>query len=154
MFDSYFGRGKLVTQKNHRPCVGQWKICIRLYQLWKDNLNKTNNHLSTQIIEHKKNTTTYDIGNLGPGLRQAQQCGRIKLANGTQPYPLGNWVSNSNTDVKKDKNLLSTITLHHYTGRHRSHWQITWRSKETQETEYNSIIMMFILKKLNNNDLY
>ena len=63
----------------------------------------------------------YDVGNQGPGLRQAQKCGRIKLTNGTQPSPLDNWVSNSNTDIKKDKNLLSTITLHHYTGRHRSH---------------------------------
>jgi hypothetical protein len=31
------------------------------------NINKTNNHLSPQLTEHKK-TMTYGIGNLGPGL--------------------------------------------------------------------------------------
>ena len=35
--------------------------------------NKTNNHLSPLIIKHKKKkTTTYDVGNPGPGLKQAQ----------------------------------------------------------------------------------
>ena len=37
------------------------------------NINKTNNHLSLQIIEHKKKTMTCDAGNPGPGLRQAQK---------------------------------------------------------------------------------
>jgi len=36
-------------------------------------------YLSPQIIEHKK--TTYAIGNLGPGLGQAQKCDRVKLVN-------------------------------------------------------------------------
>jgi hypothetical protein len=35
------------------------------------NINKTNNHLSPQLTEHKK-TMTYGIGNLGPGLWQTQ----------------------------------------------------------------------------------
>jgi hypothetical protein len=47
-----------------------------------NNINKTNNHLSTQNIEHKKKTITYGIGNSGPGLGQAQQCGRVKPING------------------------------------------------------------------------
>ena len=40
-------------------------------------INKMNNHVWSQTIEHKK-ATTYDIGSLGPGLEQAQTCGRIK----------------------------------------------------------------------------
>ena len=36
------------------------------------NINKTNNHLSPQFTEHKKNHTTYDVGNPSPSLRQAQ----------------------------------------------------------------------------------
>jgi hypothetical protein len=34
------------------------------------NINKTNNHLSPQIIEHNK-TTSYDVVNPVPGLGQA-----------------------------------------------------------------------------------
>ena len=30
------------------------------------NINKTNNHLSPSLNEHKKGTTTYDVGNPGP----------------------------------------------------------------------------------------
>ena len=37
-------------------------------QLHKSNINKANNHLSSQTIEHKK-TTTYDVRNPDPGLR-------------------------------------------------------------------------------------
>ena len=33
-------------------------------------INKTNNHLSHLIIGHEK-TTTFDVGNPGPGLVQA-----------------------------------------------------------------------------------
>ena len=36
------------------------------------NNNKTNNHLSSELIEKKKNPTTYDVGDLGSALRQAQ----------------------------------------------------------------------------------
>jgi len=38
------------------------------------NINNTNNHL----IEHKEKTTTYIVENPGPGLGQAQKCGRVK----------------------------------------------------------------------------
>ena len=40
-------------------------------------INKMNNHVWSQTIEHKK-VTTYDIVSPGPGLEQAQTCGRIK----------------------------------------------------------------------------
>jgi hypothetical protein len=33
---------------------------------------------TSQLIEHKKRPTTYDVGNPGPGLEQTQKCGRIK----------------------------------------------------------------------------
>ena len=43
------------------------------------NIKNRNNHISPQLTEHKKKgTSTYVIGNPGPGLRQAQKCGRIK----------------------------------------------------------------------------
>jgi hypothetical protein len=45
-----------------------------------NNINKMYNHLSHQIIEDEK-TTTYDIGNPGPGLGQVQKCGRVKPVN-------------------------------------------------------------------------
>ena len=45
-------------------------------------INKTNNHLSPQLIEHKNKNMTYDIGNLSPYLGKAQKCGRVKLVNG------------------------------------------------------------------------
>jgi hypothetical protein len=36
-------------------------------------------HLSPSLTEHKKNTTAYDVGNPGPGLRQAQKYGRVLI---------------------------------------------------------------------------
>jgi len=33
-------------------------------------------------------TTTYDVGNPNPGLRDAQQCGEVKPVNGTPTLPL------------------------------------------------------------------
>jgi hypothetical protein len=35
-----------------------------------------------ELTEHKKMTMTHDVGNLGPGLRQAQKCGGVKAVNG------------------------------------------------------------------------
>jgi hypothetical protein len=43
-----------------------------------NNCINTNNHLSPELSEHKKNTTTYEVGNPGPGFGQAQQCGGVK----------------------------------------------------------------------------
>jgi hypothetical protein len=41
------------------------------------NINKTNNHLSPQLTEHKKETT-YDVGNSGLCLGQTKKCCGIK----------------------------------------------------------------------------
>jgi hypothetical protein len=38
------------------------------------NINKANNHLSSQPIEHKKRLMTNDIRNPSPGLGQTQSC--------------------------------------------------------------------------------
>jgi len=46
------------------------------------------NSLNTQ------NTTSYGVGNLGPGLGHAQTCGGIKPVNGIPNPPLENWISN------------------------------------------------------------
>jgi hypothetical protein len=43
------------------------------------NIYKTNNHLSSQPKNTK--TTTYGVGNPGPGLGQAQKCHRVKPVN-------------------------------------------------------------------------
>jgi len=45
-------------------------------------INKRNNHFSPQIIEHKKKTIAYDIGNPDPGLGQTKICGWVKPVNG------------------------------------------------------------------------
>ena len=42
--------------------------------------NSTNikqNYPAPQLIEHEKRTTTYDVGNPGPGLWRAQRCGEV-----------------------------------------------------------------------------
>jgi len=44
-------------------------------------INKRNNHLSSQIIEHKK-TPTYEFGNPCAGFGQAHKCGGVMLVNG------------------------------------------------------------------------
>jgi hypothetical protein len=42
------------------------------------NFNKANNHISLQLIEHRK---FHNAGNPGPDLRQAQKCGGVKTVN-------------------------------------------------------------------------
>ena len=49
------------------------------------NINKTNNHVSPQLIDHKK-TTAYDIGNTVLGLGQAHKCGIVIPVNGISIY--------------------------------------------------------------------
>ena len=39
-----------------------------------------------ELTEHNK-TTTYDVGNPSPGLRQAQKCGWVKPINGIPTFP-------------------------------------------------------------------
>ena len=43
---------------------------------------------------NRKETTTYDVGNLGPGLGQAHKCGGVKPANRIPNPSLENWISN------------------------------------------------------------
>ena len=45
-------------------------------------INKTNNHLSPELLDYKKKTRTYDVVNPGPGLGQAQKCGGVISVNG------------------------------------------------------------------------
>ena len=69
-------------------------ISHKTFRLWKESLNREghqflkyqqNEQSPLTLTEHKK-TTTYDIVNLGPGLIQAQTCGRVKLVNGIRFY--------------------------------------------------------------------
>ena len=50
------------------------------------NINKTNNHPHHKPPNTKK-TTTYDVGNPGPSLKQAHTCDRIKPDNGILTLP-------------------------------------------------------------------
>ena len=43
------------------------------------NINKVNNHLSSQFIEQSKKITTYDNVNLDPGLGPEQICGVVNI---------------------------------------------------------------------------
>ena len=49
------------------------------------NINKTNNHLSPQITEHKKGQDIYDVGNTGSGLRQGKQVVGLNRLTGSEP---------------------------------------------------------------------
>ena len=40
------------------------------------------------MVNNSTRKWTYDIGNLGPGLGQAQKCGRVKPVNGIPTLPL------------------------------------------------------------------
>ena len=82
------------------PTVDEWKISEndhlwvtddvlnhvyhRLLALWKESLNSITNIYKWTITSHLKSlntkkTMTYDIGNLGRGLGQAQKCGGLDL---------------------------------------------------------------------------
>ena len=58
---------------------GQQFHQYKQYKQYKQNGKKT--IFSPQITEHKK-TKTFDVGNPGPGLGQAQKCGGDKTING------------------------------------------------------------------------
>jgi len=48
------------------------------------NINKPDNHLSPQLIQHKTNTTE-DVVNTDPGLEQVHTCGKVNLVMGPNP---------------------------------------------------------------------
>jgi len=52
------------------------------------NINKTNNHLSPQLIENIKKDQDIWHWKSSSGLGQAQKCGRVYLVNGSQPSHL------------------------------------------------------------------
>ena len=61
---------------------------------------------------------TYDVGNPGPGLGEAQKCGRFKLVNGDPNPPLlittnGNTYINKQSKTCTDSFPLKNTTYHH-----------------------------------------
>ena len=48
--------------------------------------NEQSPFILTGLTEHKE-TTTYDVGNPGHGLRQSQKCGGVKPVNGIPTLP-------------------------------------------------------------------
>ena len=71
--------------------------------------NSTNISTKRTITSHinslnTNKTTTYDVGNPGPGLWQVQTYGRVKPVKQDPNIPsFGNWISNGNTDINNDK---------------------------------------------------
>ena len=53
------------------------------------NINKTDNHLWPQIMQHKR-TTKHNMGNPGPGLEQTQSRVGVKQVKGTHMSDLRN----------------------------------------------------------------
>jgi hypothetical protein len=62
-------------------------------------INKTNNQISLEVIEHKQ-ITIYGVGNTDSGLAQAQKIVSYNQVNGI-PTPYANWISNDNTYMNK-----------------------------------------------------
>jgi len=48
---------------------------------------------------NRQKTTTYGVGNLGPGFGHAQKCGGVKPVNGISNPPLENRISNVKSDL-------------------------------------------------------
>ena len=67
-------------------------------------INKTNNTSHLQPFNTKK-TTTYGVGNPGPGLKQAQICGRVKPVNGNPPQMIGSLMFDSERGYPLDRSL-------------------------------------------------
>jgi hypothetical protein len=69
------------------------------------NSNKTNNNYPSQEITQnctqKRPSHDYVDGNPGPGLGQAIHVAGLEWLMGSQPFPLYNWISNSNIDISK-----------------------------------------------------
>jgi len=69
-------------------------VCIQhcqFFSLWKESLKNDGHQFhqyqqNNELTEHEKNTTTYDVGNPGPGLRQAQKCDGVNKITGIPIY--------------------------------------------------------------------
>ena len=48
--------------------------------------NKTKHHISPQLIEHNKITTTYYVENPGHGMGKAHKCGEVESVDGIQNF--------------------------------------------------------------------
>ena len=70
-----------------------------------------------------KMTTTYGIGNPGPGFGQAQTYGGVKLANGIPTLPL---LKIDKTDIKKKKKWTDSLPVKKTAHEHRNEWEQTW----------------------------
>ena len=64
------------------------------------NINKANNHLSNEIIEHKK---YHDVKHPGPGFEQAQKCIGVNPINVISSLPLlvSRFPNSDNIDINK-----------------------------------------------------
>ena len=87
-----------------------WKKGVNIdgHQLHQYQQNERSPLILTELAEHKK-STTYDAGNPGPCLRQAQKFGVIKPVNliGSHSFPL---ITGSPTTIHIERmNLLSFI---------------------------------------------
>ena len=89
-------------------CLIHWdnlkQIMKRMYKQWWSTipLISTKWIITSHLNHWIKKTTTYNMGNPGPDLGQAQKCGWVTLVHelmGSQPSPSDNWISNNNTDI-------------------------------------------------------
>jgi hypothetical protein len=85
-----FGEAHNIQFNMKRKFKQLWSSTFSL--IWKESLsdghqfhqnqqNEQSPLILTTLTEHKKNSMTYEVGNPGPGLGQAQECGRVKLVN-------------------------------------------------------------------------
>ena len=72
------------------------------------NISKTENHLSSYNTEHKK-TTRYEVGNLSPGLEQAQE--KFEDVNEKISCKSQDWQYNAQTKEKKQYRQTSFIII-------------------------------------------
>lgn len=88
------------------------KVCLWLLFVLNNtpsDINKRNNHLTSQFIEHKK-TKIFDIIFLGPVQGQSLKCDDFKPVIGVQLSPLDNWISTSISMQPNDEKRWKTYT--------------------------------------------
>ena len=119
-------------------------ICAGFFVLWK----KSDGHQFKPILTKRTITshlnwphwtqkaTTYDVGNLGPGLGPAQKMAVLNRLMGSQPSPLDYWISNDNTYINKRLKAYTyslpfkKTTYFHNTQRQHKHGQYNSRVNE------------------------
>jgi len=85
-------------------------------------VHNSTNHLNSL---NKKRTTTYDVVNPVPSLGKAHKCGGVYRLMGSQPSPLDNWISTSNTYYKQAirKTCTDSLPIKKTTHYHKYKWQ-------------------------------